>query len=156
MIKYLNGDLLKSGCDIICHQVNCMGVMGAGIALQIRNKWDNVYRQYKEHCKQNNYDDKILLGEILPIETKSGKIIINMFSQSNYGRCGIYTNYDAFRFACIKIKTLYENKNIKNKIKIGFPNKIGCGLAGGSWDIINKIIIEIFNDCDLEVEIWKF
>ena len=38
MIKFFNGDLLKSGCDIICHQVNEYGVMGAGIAKQIKEK----------------------------------------------------------------------------------------------------------------------
>ena len=47
MISYHNGDLLKSGCDIICHQVNLQGVMGGGIARQIANKYPDVEKSYK-------------------------------------------------------------------------------------------------------------
>ena len=46
MITYKNGNLLESGCDIICHQVNCQKVMGSGIAKQIREKWPIVYYDY--------------------------------------------------------------------------------------------------------------
>ena len=43
MITYKNGDLLESNCNFICHQVNCQGVMGSGIAKQIRNLFPFVY-----------------------------------------------------------------------------------------------------------------
>ena len=46
-VKYYNGDLLESGCDYICHQVNCQGVMGSGIAKSIREKWPVVFEKYK-------------------------------------------------------------------------------------------------------------
>ncbi len=39
MISYHEGDLLKSNCDVICHQVNLQGVMGGGLALQIARKF---------------------------------------------------------------------------------------------------------------------
>lgn len=52
MIQILeNSDLLKIDKGIICHQTNCIGVMGGGIALQIRNKWPNVYKQYVNECE---------------------------------------------------------------------------------------------------------
>lgn len=35
---------------VVCHQVNCMGVMGAGLAKQVRNRYPGVYRAYKELC----------------------------------------------------------------------------------------------------------
>lgn len=43
MVSYKRGDLLASDCNVICHQVNCKGVMNAGIAKAIRNKYPQVY-----------------------------------------------------------------------------------------------------------------
>ena len=50
MIHYVKGNLLDSNCDYICHQVNCQGVMGSGIARQIRERWPEVYKDYYDHC----------------------------------------------------------------------------------------------------------
>jgi O-acetyl-ADP-ribose deacetylase (regulator of RNase III) len=46
----VDGDLLDQKTDVIAHQVNCLGVMGAGVALQIKNKWPEVYEGYKNFC----------------------------------------------------------------------------------------------------------
>ena len=43
MIKYIKGDILNVTEGIIVQQVNCFGVMGAGLAKQIRDKWPSVY-----------------------------------------------------------------------------------------------------------------
>ena len=54
-LKCLRGDITtlpenNSHDTIICQQVNCMGVMGAGLAAQIRRKWPNVYNEYRKRC----------------------------------------------------------------------------------------------------------
>lgn len=53
-VKFIDGDILSKRSEdeltYICQQVNCRGVMGAGLALQIRNKWPVVYRRYLGLC----------------------------------------------------------------------------------------------------------
>ena len=44
------GSLLEADADIICHQVNCQGAMGAGVAKQIADKWPNVKKEYVKFC----------------------------------------------------------------------------------------------------------
>ena len=62
MVHYVKGDVTKSDCDIICHQVNCQGVMNSGVAKAIREKWPEVYDNYK--LWYDKEDDKVnLLGE---------------------------------------------------------------------------------------------
>lgn len=39
MIKHIKGDIFQSGADVILHQVNCQGVMGSGVAKQVREKY---------------------------------------------------------------------------------------------------------------------
>ena len=57
MVSHINGDLLKVqkelNLDVICHQVNCQGVMGSGIAKQIRDTYPIVYDNYKKKCSRS-------------------------------------------------------------------------------------------------------
>ena len=47
MPNIIYDDITKSNADYICHQVNCQGVMGSGVAKAIRDKWPQVYEEYK-------------------------------------------------------------------------------------------------------------
>lgn len=44
-LKEINGNLFDSKADVLCHQVNTYGVMGAGIALEVRKRFPGVYTQ---------------------------------------------------------------------------------------------------------------
>lgn len=140
MINYINGNLLDSDCNFICHQVNCQGKMGSGVAKQIRDRWPEVYTNYTRVV------DSKMLGKVQILYIEDANIprqcVVNMFSQENYGYDGArYTSYDAF-WDCLK--------NLKDQIPkgatIAFPYKIGCGLGGADWKIIEKIIDVVFKD----------
>jgi O-acetyl-ADP-ribose deacetylase (regulator of RNase III) len=132
MVKYVKGNLLDSNCDYICHQVNCQGVMGSGIAKQIRERWPEVYDIYRELC--DTYQSGDLIGGI-----QVAGHVVNIFSQDNFGYDGRrYTSYDAFVEALLKFRT-----TIPSGSTIGFPKNIGCGLGGGNWKIISTMIEEI-------------
>ena len=162
-VYYKTGNLLEAPVDYICHQVNCQGRMGSGIAKQIRAKWPAVYDAY--HAKFQEMEDEIsemcggfeyqldvsevLLGhmQIVPINDKQS--VINMFAQQYYGYDGKrYTSYDAF-WACLG--------GIKDSVpkgsKIGFPYKIGCGLGGANWPVIFQMIDEVLGE-DFQVYIY--
>lgn len=132
MVNYVKGNLLDSNCDYICHQVNCQGVMGSGIARQIRERWPEVYEEYKKLCDSWYPDD--LLGGI-----QIAGHVVNMFSQDSFGYDGRrYTSYDAFVECLLKFRNY-----IPYGCTIGFPKNIGCGLGGGNWQIISTMIEEI-------------
>lgn len=48
MIKIIDGDLFETDAKFIVHQVNCMGRMGSGVALQVKEKYPHVYEEYKK------------------------------------------------------------------------------------------------------------
>lgn len=158
MVQYKNGDLLTSDCNVICHQVNCQGVMGAGIAKAIRDKYPQVYQMYK--LKHLRGDDKLGDIDIIRVEDGSRPLyVVNLYAQDEYLPRGVcHTNYEAFRECLKKLKaelTYYNSTLPKVKFKIGFPNHIGCGLAGGFWYITRNIIESEFASNTWEVEIWK-
>lgn len=165
MIFYEQGDLLKSKCDYICHQVNCQGKMGSGVAGQIRERWPEVYNKYMEKCVYANdwcQNDKFdieatpadyLLGDVQIIEleepTVSNQCVVNMFAQEFYGYDGNrYTSYDAF-WSCLH---LIKEQVPKGKT-IAFPYNIGCGLGGGNWEVIRTMIEVVL--ADYEVYIYQ-
>lgn len=160
MVVYKNGDLLHSDCNVICHQTNCRGVMGAGIALQIRRAYPRAYEKFLDY-HQKGYDKLGNIG-ICYTETAAGKpqYIVNLYSQEDYRPQGVcHTDYISFMKCLEKLKAqiLHNERNVtpKTKFKIGFPDHIGCGLAGGDWDIIKGIILDEFKDDHWKVEIWK-
>ena len=140
MLYYENGDLLDDKYKIIVHQGNCRGVMAAGLAKQIRNKFPNVYYDYIKALKYEN----ATLGHII-ISHSDQRIIITMLAQDEYGTDKRYTDYDAFIKCLDVILSSVEIYSCKVWDSIAFPYKIGCGLAGGDWDII-KAILEKFSE----------
>lgn len=143
------GDVLDTPIRIIAHQVNCKGVMGAGLAKQIRDKYPRVYSCYKKHCETFNYD---LLGAKAHIVNsddtrKPEHIFINIFGQDGYGRESVQTNYQAFKDSLTEGLEFYRavacDCNYTVQIPIAIPYGIGCGLAGGDWNKIKNILEEI-------------
>lgn len=142
MITFMNGNIFDGFCDMICHQVNCQGIMGAGIAKEIRERFPMVYKKFRNTYKAK----KNKLGNIDIVDVcNSQRYVINMYSQDNYLPRGIqHTNYNAFKACLLKIKDAFYAK--RNEITIGFPYKIGCGLGGGDWNTILGLIDEVFKD----------
>ena len=134
-IVKIKGDVLKSDADLIVHQVNCKGVMGAGVAKQVRDQFPLVFQCYKELCYLRRKDTSTLLG-VCQYVTENSKTICNAFGQDGFNRSGCNTDYDALRKCFRDIAAKYAEK------KIALPYLIGCGLAGGDWNIVYKMIVE--------------
>ena len=77
---YVKGNLLESPVHIIAHQVNCLGIMGGGIALQIKNKWPKVFEEYKEFIETN------INKAFIPVKAILGKRVISVSEFTNLQR----------------------------------------------------------------------
>lgn len=53
-INYVQGDLLKSDAEALVNTVNCVGVMGKGIALQFKKQYPNMFNSYRSVCYNKN------------------------------------------------------------------------------------------------------
>ena len=136
MLVYEKGNLVTGNYSLFCHQVNCRGVMGSGVARQIKERYPEVFKEYYHNCCIANY----LLGTILAVETNDNRMCINMYAQDGYGRTGVHTDYEAFLKCLDQIKLFLENNNVTDDCKVAFPDHIGCGLGGGNWGIIENMI----------------
>ena len=152
MIIHKKCDIFESGADIICHQVNCQGVMGSGLAKQVREKFPAAYRAYKEWCEVYETEDLLGKVQIVPLknpwEDKGENElmgIMNIFGQLDYGYGKCHTDYNALKNAFMKIRImidLYSSTPI-----IAFPYKFGCARGGGDWEVVRGMIEKAFQDC---------
>lgn len=155
MVVEQSGDILRSGADMICQQVNCRGVMGAGLAKQIREKYPDVYRQFREKSLQIKRGQKAL-GDVLYCQ-EVDCIIANLYGQDDFGRDGRqYTNYDALKRCLENVRDkVRELSQGMEEFRVALPHGLGCGLAGGDWTIVRGMIEAVFGDPKCLCEIWK-
>ena len=157
MIKHIKCDIFESGADVICHQVNCQGVMGSGIAKQVRDKYPKVYEEYLKLCSEYRNDTKALLGRTQYVSTwGDGKGnfggIVNLFAQDKFGYDGkCYTNYFSLRICLEEVR-----RHVYNGKSVAIPYLMGCHRGGGDWNVVYKMIEEVFADSDCEVLICEY
>lgn len=159
LVTIIEGDLFETDANIICHQVNCRGVMGSGVALQVKKKYPHIYHGYVELCKSHEN----LLGEVFVASTNpkfegfSGDItdqwqtICNLFAQDRYGRDKCYTSYEAMQKCFDYVRAMTLRKNNHYGATIAMPYMIGCGLGGGDWDRVYKMINDTFAENNVEL-----
>lgn len=131
----LNGEL-----DFIAHCCNAQGVMGSGIAKEIKERIPEAYTEYMFRynlCKQRGTLQSFL-GSV-----NCGSNVINLIGQESYGRDKKrYVNYGALASALGQIWQQLEHiENLwPDSCTIGIPYKMASDRAGGDWDIVLELI----------------
>lgn len=154
--KYIVGDITETELKQIAHGVNCQNKMGSGVAKALYSKFPEVkteYHRWIEHQKKSYFDfePKHLLGQSCMVQDKD-KEIFNCFTQLQYGYDGKkYVSYSAI-IKCFEELVYFHNSGQLIDNKIAIP-KIGCGLAGGDWYIVEQLINEVVGD---SLEIWVY
>ena len=152
IVKEVKANLLDTDCKFIGHGVNCCNKMGSGVAKAILTKYPEVKTAYHQYHRDNihlaieGHED--FLTTVQPVKVHDGKTVFNLFTQINYGYDGKqYVSYEAIK-ECFRLLT-HECDDVN---EIAIP-RIGCGLAGGDWEIVKNIINEITED-KLDVHVY--
>lgn len=128
----IHSDLLDIKYGAICHQVNQKGVMGAGLANQIWQRYPIVYEKYLEFLPTAK------LGDVLVVPIDKCLSVVNLFAQTEIGLQKQQTDMSALRTCLLKLGNFQSDKPIY------LPYKLGCGLGDGDWNKV-RLIINRFN-----------
>lgn len=149
-MKTITKNILDVDKGTIAHQVNCFGAMG-GLAGAIANKWPFVRTDYLKFVKLFEKKRWVLLGKQQTVKVKDDLKVANIFGQYDFGTDSRKTEYGS-----LKIGLFYAaQQNVVKGYPLYVPYKIGCGLAGGDWDIVQGILRLIEEDIDEEIIICK-
>lgn len=166
-INYINGDAtypIGEGNKIIVHICNDVGGWGAGFVVALSKKWDKPEKRYREwyHLNvniDNSYEsNKFELGNIQEVAVEKDIKVINMIAQhqcwwsiDEHGNKIPPIRYEALRKCLEKVYEIAKRDNAS----VHMP-RIGSGLAGGDWEIIEDIINETLVNKNITTIVYNF
>ena len=132
MITFKQGDLFDERAQALVNPVNCVGVMGKGIALQFKEKFPDNFKEYAQACRWN----RVQPGRMFVFETyrpQAPQYIIN-FPTKRHWR-------DSSRMDDIEAGTLALVQEIRDRRigSIAIP-ALGSGLGGLDWKRVRRIL----------------
>lgn len=138
MLRFVKGDAtLPQGSSLryILQIVNDEGKYGAGFSGALSARWPKVESEYRNWWRERY--GKLKLGDIQTIQVLSDLAVINMVAQ--HGVVGKDNpkpiDYDALKVCLAKA----GNEISEYNAAVHMP-RIGCGLAGGEWEKVEKIV----------------
>jgi len=138
-IKYLTGDATNpidtGGMRIIAHVCNDKGGWGAGFVLALSKKWSKPEQVYRS-CPVPN----LILGNVQYIQVENDIIVANMIAQHGYRRDD--NNKPPIRYSALTDTLRKVNEVALTQNATLHMPRIGAGLAGGDWDVIEQLILE--------------
>lgn len=161
MIIYRRGDAtnpVETGKKMIFHVNNSISAWGSGFVVPLGNRFPEVKKAYLEWGSGlSKHRSPFELGEIQIVNTSRKDICVaNMIAQKG---CGYYYDFPPFRPDSFE-ECLIRLNNILTKFSFNYliGPRLGCGISGGSWDIVSGIInkritipVVIY---DREVDYW--
>ena len=138
------GNIFNSSCEFLVNPVNCVGVMGKGLALEFKNKYPLNFEIYKKACDNASFNIGNLL--IVPVDNK---FIVNFPTKKHWRN---KSDLEFIKIGLEELKVAIKDFNIKS---IALP-KLGCGLGGLDWNKVFDLIKDFHNSIEDNVLVQIF
>jgi len=142
MIKYTNTTVFNVNAQTIVNTVNCAGVMGAGLALECKLRFPEMYQDYLKRCKEKS----VIIGRPYLYRYDSKLMIMNFATKQHW-------KYPS-KIEWLEKGLDYFAKNYKRSDieSIAFP-KLGSGHGGLDWKNVRFLMEHYLKDIDIDVYI---
>lgn len=148
MVILKKGNLLHDDAESLVNTVNCVGIMGKGIALQFKQAYPNMFLEYQKACRRG----EVKLGKMHVVETNSffnPKYIINFPTKGHWRSQSRMKDIESGLMDLIKV---VKELNIKS---IAVP-PLGCGNGGLKWSEVRPKIERAFEELpDVNVHLYE-
>jgi len=143
-IKIIQGNLFNSNCQTLVNTVNCVGVMGTGIALEFRLRYPEMYTRYVEICKQNLMD----IGKLWLYKSDQ-RWVLNFPTKRHWKKP---SKLEFLELGLQKFVDTYKEKEISS---IAFP-LLGTQNGGIPQNQSLEIMKKYLEECELPIEIYIY
>lgn len=137
------GDLFSSEAKTLVNTVNCVGVMGKGIALDFKKKYPDMYAEYEQLCSRK----EVKPGKPYYYSDLYGTSIIN-FPTKDHWRSPSKVSYIASGLDWFR-----ENYAHLGITSIAFP-PLGCGNGGLPWTVVGPLMYKKLSDLPIDIEVF--
>ncbi len=132
MIEYKTGDLLTEDVEALVNAVNCVGVMGRGIALQFKRAWPENFRAYAAACRRR----EVQPGRMFVFETgllTNPRFIVNFPTKRHWRE---KSRLEDVETGLAALAADIRDREIRS---IAIP-ALGAGLGGQDWSDVQRRI----------------
>jgi O-acetyl-ADP-ribose deacetylase (regulator of RNase III) len=139
-IEFVSGDLFvnRFNAQALAHGCNCQGSMGAGIATGFRDRYPEMFAEYRRRCKATPREFN--LGDVMLWQGHKQPWVFNLGTQEGTWRAR--ASYEAIEAA---LRNMREQADGEAITSIAVP-RIGTGYGGLSWRKVRAIIEGVFED----------
>ncbi len=143
-LRFTSGDLFAVPADIRVNTVNCVGVMGAGLALAFKAKYPAMFRVYQKDCKAG----KVQPGHMhIWRDVATDETIINFPTKRHWRQPSRYEDIETGLVA------LRQYLQTQGNIRVALP-ALGAGHGGLEWNRVKDMICEYLNDLDADIQVF--
>lgn len=144
-IKEIHGNIFNSSCQTIVNTVNCVGVMGKGIALEYKLRFPDMFESYAKMC-----ENKLLKPGLLQLWTKSSPWILNFPTKFHWKKP---SKIEYLKLGLKKFSQVYLDRKISS---IAFP-LLGAFSGGLDKNLVLELMYENLQPLKrIEIEIYHF
>ena len=145
-VTIINGNIFNSKAQTIVNTVNCVGVMGKGIALVFKLRYPSMFEVYQEYCRQK----LIAVGKLWIYKGElSDPWVLNFPTKTHWK---LPSEYEYIEKGLQKFVDTYKEKGVTS---IAFP-LLGAFNGGLDKDRVMDIMISYLSQCDIPVEIYQY
>lgn len=150
MIKFVTGNFFDYNADIRINTVNCVGVMGAGVALQFKTRFPEMFKEYLKACneglvkpgKPHVWSNNTFFNE------EDNLVIINFPTKNHWKKPSEYEYIEEGLKWLSKFLLNHKGKTIT-------VPALGCGHGGLDWNIVKDMIIKYLSEIDLTILVFE-
>ena len=139
-VEYVSGDLFANrfGAEAFAHGCNCQGSMGAGIAVGFRQRYPEMFAEYRRRCKAEPREFN--LGDAFLWKCDDRPSVFNLGTQEHYWHDR--ATYEAIEASLRQMREQADAEGIRS---IAMP-RVGAGHGGLSWKKVKAVIEKVFGD----------
>ena len=143
MLKALIGDMFASRAQTLVNTVNCVGVMGKGVALEFKRRFPLMFEEYVARCERK----QVRLGEPYLYLDRGGAMVVN-FPTKDHWR-------SPSRLSDIERGLDYFVQNVAawDITSVAFP-PLGCGNGGLEWAEVGPLMYRKLANLNIDVEVY--
>jgi O-acetyl-ADP-ribose deacetylase (regulator of RNase III) len=142
MVHFVTGDFWQRDADIRVNTVNCVGVMGKGVALQFKKRYPEMFEQYRADCRNG----LVVPGEIRIYRTPD--TVVN-FPTKRHWR-------DNSRLEDIESGLLALRRYLRPHYgEVVTVPALGCGHGGLDWNTVRPLIEDALGGLDAEIYVYS-
>ena len=129
MIEIVQGDIFASACHAMVNPVNCVGVMGKGLALAFKKRWPSMFVDYQRACRNGT----LAIGRMHPYQVSDGVWVINFPTKDHW------RNPSKLEYIEKGLEDLKQCVRSIGLTSVAIP-ALGCGLGELDWPLVKARI----------------